>query len=114
MSKGGDGIIGVNRAGPVTVTLRTAQLRAGRTCTLKDESGAAATNNITIATEGSETIDGAATDTIAGDYGGVTYYSDGTNWFTVPLLALPRHTFASHAAKTHSDLTGAGTDGHRS
>jgi hypothetical protein len=84
-AKGGDRLIGVNRAGTVTVTLPTAQLRAGRTYTVKDESGAAATNNITVATEGSETIDGSATDIISEDYGSKAYYSDGSNWFTAPL-----------------------------
>lgn len=46
----------------MTVPLPTAEVRKGRVCTVKDESGAAATNNITLATEGSETIDGSAAD----------------------------------------------------
>ena len=111
-AKAGDRLIGVNRAGVVTITLPTAQLRAGRTYTLKDESGAATTNNITVATAGSETIDGAATDTIAENYGSKTYYSDGSNWFTMPLLAVSSHTLASHSAKAHSDLTGIGAGDH--
>jgi len=90
-AKAGDRIIGVNRAGIVTITLPTAQLRPGRIYTVKDESGAAATNNITVATEGAETIDGSATDTISTNYGAKDYYSDGTNWFTVPLLPLAAH-----------------------
>ena len=90
-AKGGDRVVGVNRAGTVTITLPTDQVRPGRTYTVKDESGAAASNNITVATEGSETIDGSATDTIAEDYGGKTYYSDGANWFTLPLLANGAH-----------------------
>jgi len=105
-------VIGVNRAGAVTITLPTAGVRQGRHYTVKDESGAAGTNNITVATEGAETIDGAATDTIADNYGCVIYYSDGTNWFTVPLLAVTSHTLASHSAKAHSDLTGIGTGDH--
>ena len=60
-AKAGDRLIGVNRAGVVTVTLPSAQVYAGRLFTIKDESGDASTNNITVATEGSETIDGAAT-----------------------------------------------------
>ena len=111
-ARAGDRLIGVNRAGAVTVTLPTAQLRAGRTYTIKDESGAAATNNITVATEGSETIDGSATDILSEDYGSKAYYSDGSNWFTVPLLAAVSHTLASHSSKAHSDLTGVGTDDH--
>ena len=41
--------------------------------------------NITIATEGSETIDGAATKVISSNYGSVTLYADhlGANWFTI-------------------------------
>ena len=84
-AKAGDRVIGVNRAGIVTVTLPTAQLRKGRIYTIKDESGAAASNNITVATEGSETIDGAATDVINVDYESKSYYSDGTNWFILPI-----------------------------
>lgn len=96
-AKAGDRVIGVNRAGVVTVTLPTAQLRPGRIYTVKDESGAAAANNITVATEGSETIDGAATDTIADNYGAKAYYSDGSNWFTVPLLPSVSHSHSSHS-----------------
>lgn len=47
--------------------------------TVKDESGNAGTNNITVATEGAETIDGAATSVISTDYGHVTLYSNGTS-----------------------------------
>ena len=111
-AKGGDRLIGVNRAGVVTITLPTAQVNNGRSYTIKDESGAAATNNITVATEGSENIDGAATDTISENYGAKTYYSDGSNWFTVPLLGVGSHTLASHSAKAHSDLTGVGSGDH--
>jgi len=40
-------------------------------------------NNVTVDTPGSETIDGAADDTIASQYDSVTYVTDGSNWFTV-------------------------------
>ncbi|MDP6549854.1 MAG: hypothetical protein QF659_07270 [Dehalococcoidia bacterium] len=113
-AKAGDRLIGVNRAGAVTVTLPTAQVRPGRCYTVKDESGAAATNNITVATERSETIDGSATDTISENYGAKTYYADGSNWFTVPLLAVGSHTLASHSSEAHSELTGVGADDHHS
>ena len=95
--KAGDSLVGVNRAGAVTITLPTAEVRAGRVYTVKDESGSAASNNITVATEGSETIDGAATDTISENYGAKAYYSDGTDWFTVPLLPNAAHQ-ASHVS----------------
>ena len=84
-AKAGDRVIGVNRAGIVAITLPTAQLRPGRIYTVKDESGAAATNNITVATEGAETIDGSATDAIDVDFESKSYYSDGTNWFILPV-----------------------------
>ncbi|MBK2124816.1 phage head spike fiber domain-containing protein [Fangia hongkongensis] len=50
---------------------------------VKDESGGAGTNNITIDTEGSETIDGATSVVISVNYGAVRLYSDGSNLFTV-------------------------------
>ena len=84
-AKAGDRVIGVNRAGAVTVTLPTAEVRRGRVYTVKDESGAASSNNITVATEGSETIDGSATDVINVNYESKSYYSDGTNWFILPV-----------------------------
>ena len=79
-------------------------MRPGRVYTIKDESGAAASNNITVATEGSETIDGSATDVLSDNYGSKSYYSDGSNCFEVPLLL--------GAAVAHSATTGQGTDDH--
>jgi len=49
---------------------------------VKDESGGAASNSITIDTEASELIDGAASVAISSDYGVVRLYSDGANFFT--------------------------------
>jgi len=69
--------------GAVTsLTLPTAQIQMGRVIVIKDAGGNANTNNITIDVEGSETIDGAATNVISVDYGSVELYSDGSNWFT--------------------------------
>lgn len=96
-AKAGDRVIGVNRAGAVTVTLPTAEVRPGRVFTVKDESGAAATNNITVATEGSENIDGSATDVINVNYESKSYYSDGNNWFILPIQATQTHASA-HAS----------------
>ena len=84
-AKAGDRLIGVDRAGAVTITLPTAEVRKGRVYTVKDESGAAATNNITVATEGAETIDGSATDVINVNYESKSYYSDGSNWYILPV-----------------------------
>lgn len=66
-----------------TITLPTAQLISGRTYIIKDETGTAGTNIITIATTTSQTIDGTPTKTITANYGSLKIYSNGTNWFTV-------------------------------
>ena len=109
-AKAGDRVLGVNRAGTVTITLPTAEVRAGRIFTVKDESGAAATNSITIATEGSETIDGSATDTISNNYGSKIYYSDGSNWFTVLLLDAGSHALNSHTGTLQHEKGGLEAD----
>lgn len=76
-----DQIIGLKRAGTITVTLPSAAaVIPGRPYVFKDENGTANTNNYTIGTEGSETIDGASTVVISTNNGFVTVYSDGTNW----------------------------------
>ncbi len=66
-----------------TITLPTAAVSEGKTYIIKDESGLAGTNSIDIDTEGSETIDGAASKTINSNYGSATVYSDGSNWFSI-------------------------------
>jgi len=79
-----DDILNVTYAatGAVTsLTLPTAQTTAGRRITIKDAGGNAGTNNITIDTEGAQTIDGSATAVLAGDYDSINLYCDGSNWF---------------------------------
>jgi hypothetical protein len=49
---------------------------------VKDESGAAATNNITVATNGGN-IDGAASYVINTNYGSITFVFDGTNYWVI-------------------------------
>lgn len=71
----------------VTLTLASEMVAEGAFVRVTDEGGAAATNAITIETEGSETIDGATSQTIGSDYGSLTLYSDGTNWFTLSSTA---------------------------
>jgi hypothetical protein len=68
--------------GVVTVTLASAMVEDGAEVIVKDEAGDAGTNAITVATEGGETIDGAASQDIASNYGVLRLYSDGTNWYT--------------------------------
>ncbi len=65
-----------------TITIPTADIVAHRIWLIKDESGAAGTNNITVASQGAETFDGAATVVISANYGVARLYSDGTNLFT--------------------------------
>ena len=68
--------------GAVTnIELQSAQVKRGRIITVKDAGGNASGNNITITTEGAETIDGSATTVISTNYGSVELYCDGTNWF---------------------------------
>jgi hypothetical protein len=71
-------IIGVNRAGPVAITLPAGS--AGRVIIVKDESGNASVNNITI-TPASGTIDGQASLVISANYAAYSLYSSGSNWF---------------------------------
>jgi hypothetical protein len=68
-------------AAVTSLTLPTAQTLAGRTIHIKDAGGNAATNNITVDTGGSETIDGSATLVLNQDYMSRALYSDGSNWF---------------------------------
>lgn len=70
--------------GAVTVTMPAiASCPPGRRYIIKDTGSNANTNNITIATPSSETIDGAATLAITADDGVATLLNDGSNWFTV-------------------------------
>lgn len=65
-----------------TVTLPSTAA-TGQIFYIVDASGSAGTDNITIATAGSENIDGAATATISTNYGGVTVQFDGTNYWII-------------------------------
>ena len=79
----GETIVGVDTTGAIaTITLATADVKAGHTVVINDEGGAAATNNITLATEGSEKIDGSATATISTNSASLRLYCDGTDWFS--------------------------------
>src|SRR4051812_27336791 len=65
-----DALLLVNVAGVVAVNLPTAASRAGYPLIVKDASGLAHTNNITITPNGAETIEGLATLVISADFGG--------------------------------------------
>ncbi len=78
-----DRIIGVNFAGAVAITLiSAASVAAGTVVTVKDESGSAATNNITVSPQGGQTIEGAASQVLNANYDVRRMYSNGsTKWF---------------------------------
>lgn len=69
--------------GTVAITIPTALLVEGRMFRIKDGSGGASTNNITVDCEGSETIDGSATHILSSNYGSIAMYCDGINWFVL-------------------------------
>lgn len=77
-----DHIIGVTDTSmPRIITLPpAASVEAGRVYSIKDESGLAGTNNITVLPDGAELIDGAASYLVTTNYGSVSVYCDGANW----------------------------------
>jgi len=77
-----DSVVGVtSTAAARTITLPSAAaMTPGARMTVKDESGAAAVNNITISRAGTDTIEGAITKVISTNYGTVTLYSTGSVW----------------------------------
>ena len=79
----GKRIYGVDTtSGSVTVTIASTDIAdVGSEYIIHDEGGAAGSNSIVVATEGSETINGAATVSIATNYNSVYLYSDGSNLF---------------------------------
>jgi len=82
-SSTGETLIGVTDTSAArTITLDQDDEVDGRVVIIKDESGAAATNNITVDTEGSSTIDGAASVAITANYGVLRVYFRNGNWFS--------------------------------
>jgi hypothetical protein len=81
-----DYIIGVtSTAAPRTITLIASSNYSATNpgvIVVKDESGGAATNNITVDGNGAELINGAATLVINTNYGVAVLYNNGTGWFT--------------------------------
>jgi len=65
---------------PRTITLASVDVATVKLVDIKDSSGLAGTNNITIDTEGAETIDGQASVAITANYGIARLKSNGTNW----------------------------------
>jgi len=85
-----DHYIGIDTAsGAYTVTLSTTDAQDGREIVIHDQAGNASTNNITVDTEGTETINGPnvgfgnSSITIANSGDSATLRSDGTDWYIV-------------------------------
>lgn len=77
-----DSIILANATtGAFTITLPTAVGITGRQYTVKRTNAGA--NNVTVGTTSSQTIDGATTKTLGGQWSFVTVVSDGANWVIV-------------------------------
>ncbi len=79
----GDSIVGVtSTSSPRTINLPFISVSAGTEYTIKDESGAASVNNITVSGNGAN-IDGASTFVINTNYGAIDVYYNGTNYFVI-------------------------------
>ena len=79
-----DRILGVSGAAAIEIRLPSAgDYESGQHFTVKDESGAANTKNITILTSGSQTIDGVASVVLESPYSAINIYSDGTSKFFI-------------------------------
>lgn len=78
-----DVIIGVTDTSAArTISLPPAATAAtDRLYIIKDQSGGASVNNITVDPDGAETIDGAATAVINTNYGSLSIYTNGSAWF---------------------------------
>lgn len=79
-----DSLLLVNFAGAVAITLPAAASRNGYPLAIKDTSGAAENNNITINCNGTETIEGLASLPINVAYGGFNLYPVTNGWIIRP------------------------------
>lgn len=80
---GKDNIVLVDTVGgATTITLPSSANVTNRNITIKDKTGHAGTNHITI-TPSSGTIDGASSISISTNFGKTTVYCDGTNWYSL-------------------------------
>jgi len=76
-----DETIFVNLSAPATASLPNPAYAKGKQFTIKDIGGNLSTNNLLVLRNGSETINGSATnDTLNTNYSTTRYMSDGTNW----------------------------------
>jgi hypothetical protein len=78
-----DYIILLTSSSARTVNLPAAASYGGRVLHVKDQSGSAATANITIDGNASETIDGATTYVLRANYASLSLVCDGSNWYVI-------------------------------
>lgn len=77
-------ILGVSGTAAIDIRLPSAgDYTSGQFFTIKDESGAADSKNITIRTSGSQKIDGQSFIVLESPYAAVNIYSNGTNKFFI-------------------------------
>lgn len=76
-----DEIVGATSSAARAITLNSSP-STGQVVTIKDITGSAASNNITI-TPAAGNVDGAGTKVIASNYGSVTLWYSGTAWFSM-------------------------------
>ena len=70
--------------GPISIRLpNAATLSDGQTYVVKDESGAASTNNVTILASGSQTIDGQNSVVLESPFASLQLYCNGTNKYFI-------------------------------
>lgn len=79
-----DSLLLVNDAAPVVINLPTAASRNGYPLVIKDVSGAAQTNNITINRNTADTIDGLTSIKITNAYGGFVLFPITGGWIIHP------------------------------
>lgn len=80
-----DGTLLVNTsAGSVTINLQAASARAGLDLTIKDDTGNAAANPISVVPSGAETVDGLAPYPIDSNYLGATFSPQSGGYFIKP------------------------------
>lgn len=94
--------------GAFTITVSSSDIGQGNLIYIFDLDDNAATNPITIATEGGETIDGKNTITIDLDGAGVLLHTDGTNLFSTKRRQFDRIANLQYVeAVVTGDITGA-------
>ena len=87
-----------------TVTLPTpSSLNIGKFFVVKDASGGASTNNITVSPLSAE-IDGEANYVIGSNYGSAVFYSDGKNYFIKNYYSKEKSTIALFKARKSSAI----------